>query len=74
MVERVRPPALTQRELDYLICAPPDSHQSNGPFWFHGRCHPVSPVNVLYQAGRLRITCATCGERITVIAVAESGP
>lgn len=64
---------LTIRELSQMGCEMTGCHHDHNLVYFHGQCHPRSPVWAAYEkaTGTLIIRCARCDEFIARIGVAE---
>lgn len=54
---------LTRADLDSMSCSTPGCTNDHQLF-FHGKCHPRSPVQASYQEGTIEITCAQCDQLI----------
>jgi hypothetical protein len=56
-----------------MVCSTPGcDHTSHEGLFLHGRCHPESVADVVYQDGCLTITCSKCKKEIAVVAVARA--
>jgi len=68
------PAPLTRKDLDQATCSVPGcdhtTHTGEGLF-LTGVCHPGAPVRAFYHEGLLKFSCASCGQHITSIAVAQ---
>lgn len=58
--------------LDALGCSNMfcDHTTHDSPLTVTGRCHPGKPVTATYYAGKIRVSCATCGRFVVAVEVA----
>ena len=65
--------ALTQVELDQMVCSNPECTAPHDALVLHSRCHPDDPTWTEYDKaqGAVRVFCATCQRTVGVIAVAQ---
>jgi hypothetical protein len=63
---------LTRQDLDAVRCRVAGCQHDHGVLYFHGSCHPNSPVWACYekQTGEIVIRCGKCEQLIARVAVA----
>lgn len=65
---------VTKESLEKMLlggCQVPGCGCSAPVLFFHGKCHPTSPVEVGYEkgSGKLEIGCAVCHRHIATVLV-----
>jgi hypothetical protein len=63
--------ATTAQQLNGMGCSVEGCMHAhdNEELYFHARCHPASSVETVYYAGRVLITCTTCGKQVVLLEI-----
>jgi hypothetical protein len=64
---------MKRAELDNAKCDWAACVEEHSKVYFHGKCHPYSPMRVVYEkkTGEVVISCAECRNEIARVEVAK---